>query len=92
MCRIYQMVQQTINKIMLENQTVEYYFKQMNCSQKMKFKRNFIEYQKRTYQKSFDFIMSQKLPNFEAFVKSSFIFSDTKEGFCYWNYLTNKII
>lgn len=77
---------------MLENQKGEYYFKQMNCSQKMKFKRNFIEYQKRTYQKSFDFIMSQKFPTFKYFLKSSFIFSDTKEGFCYWNYLTNKII
>lgn len=84
---------------MLENQKGEYYFKQMNCSQKMKFKRNFIEYQKRTYQKSFDSIqksfdsiMFQKFPTFEAFVKSSFIFLDTKEGFGYWNHLANKII
>ena len=45
---------------MLENQTGEYYFKQMKCSQKMKFKRNFIEYQKRTYHKSFDSIMYQQ--------------------------------
>ena len=77
---------------MLENQTGEYYFKQMKCSQKMKFKRNFIEDQKRTYQKSFDSIMSQKFPTFEVFVKSSFIFLDTKEGFGYWNHLANKII
>ena len=77
---------------MLKNQTGKYYFKQMKCSQKMKFKRNFIEYQKRFLLKNFDSIMSQKFPTFEAFVKSSFIFSDTKEGFCYWNYLTNKII
>ena len=77
---------------MLENQKGEYYFNQMKCSQKMKFKRNFIEYQKRTYQKTFDSIMSQKFPTFEAFVKSSFIFSDTKEVFSYWNHLANKII
>ena len=55
---------------MLENQKGEYYFNQMKCSQKMKFKRNFIEYQKRTYQKSFDSIMSQKFPTFEAFIIS----------------------
>lgn len=77
---------------MLENQKGEYYFKQMNCSQKIKFKRNFIEYQKETYHKTFDFIMLQKFPTFEAFVKSSFIFLNTKEGFGYWNYLANKII
>ena len=77
---------------MLKNQTGEYYFKQMKCSQKMKFKRNFIKYQKRTYQKSFDSIMSQKFPTFETFVKSSFIFLDTKEGFGYWSHLANKII
>ena len=76
---------------MLENQTGEYYFKQMKCSQKMKFKRNFIEYQKRTYQKTFDSIMSQKFIVFEFFVKSSFIFSDTKEGFQYWIYLIKEI-
>ena len=36
--------------------------------------------------------MSQKFPAFEAFVKSSFIFLDTKEGFGYWNHIANKII
>lgn len=76
---------------MLENQTGEYYFKQMKCSQKMKFKRNFIEYQKRTYQKTFNSIMSQKFNLFEIFVKSSFIFLDTKEGFQYWIYLIKEI-
>ena len=76
---------------MLENQTGEYYFNQMKCSQKMKFKRNFIEYQKRTYQRTFDSIMSQKFNLFEIFVKSSFIFSDTKEGFQYWIYLIKEI-
>lgn len=76
---------------MLENQTGEYYFKQMKCSQKMKFKRNFIEYQKGTYQKTFDSIMAQKFNLFEIFIKSSFIFLDTKEGFQYWIQLIKEI-
>ena len=76
---------------MLENQTGEYYFKQMKCSQKMKFKRNFIEYQKRTDQKTFDSIMSRKFNLFENFVKSFFIFLYTKEGHEYWLDVIKKI-
>ena len=76
---------------MLENQTGEYYFKQMKCSQRIKFKRNFIEYQKRTGLKSFNSIMSQNFLDFENFVLSSFVFSDTKEGHEYWFSVIAKI-
>ena len=76
---------------MLENQTGEYYFKQMKCSQKMKFKRNFIEYQKKRALENFNSIMVQNFLDFETFVLSSFIFSDTKEGYEYWFSIIAKI-
>lgn len=76
---------------MLENQTGEYYFKQMKCSQKMKFKRNFIEYQEKTALENFNSIMVQNFLDFETFVLSSFIFSDTKEGDEYWFSVIAKI-
>ena len=76
---------------MLENQTGEYYFKQMKCSQKIKFKRDFIEYQKKTGQISFNSIMLQNFLNFETFAMSSFVFSNTKEGHEYWFSIIAKI-
>ena len=66
-----------------ENQTGEYYFRQMKCSQKIKFKKNLIEYQSR-FSENFNFIMLQKFQDFEIFVTCSFIFSETKEKNKYW--------
>ena len=75
---------------MLENQTGEYYFKQMKCSQKIKFKKNLIKYLPR-FSLNFNSIMLRKFQNFENFVLSSFIFSETKEGNEYWFNLITKI-
>ena len=75
---------------MLENQTGEYYFKQMKCSQKIKFKKNLIKYLPR-FSLNFNSTMLQKFQNFENFVLSSFIFSETKEGSEYWFNLITKI-
>ena len=75
---------------MLENQTGEYYFKQMKCSQRIKFKRNLIKYQSR-FSENFNSYMLEKFQDFEIFISCSFIFSETKEGFRYWDDLIKKI-
>ena len=75
---------------MLENQTGEYYFKQMKCSQKMKFKRNLIKYRSR-FSESFNSFMLQKFQDFEIFSLSSFTFSETKEKHEYWLDVIKKI-
>ena len=75
---------------MLENQTGEYYFKQMKCSQKIKFKRNLIKYLPR-FSLNFNSIMLRNFRNFRNFVLSSFILSETKEGSEYWLNIITKI-
>lgn len=75
---------------MLENQTGEYYFKQMKCSQRIKFKRNLIKYRFR-FSENFNSYMLEKFQDFKIFVSCSFIFSETKEGFRYWDDLIKEI-
>ena len=75
---------------MLKNQTGEYYFKQMKCSQKIKFKRNLIKYLPR-FSLNFNSIMLRNFRNFRNFVLSSFILSETKEGSEYWLNIITKI-
>ena len=74
---------------MLENQTGEFYFKQMKCSQRIKFVRNFISYTKNKNSK-YNF-MKEKYFDFYSFLSSAFIFSSTKEGYNYWFTIINKI-
>ena len=75
---------------MLENQTGEYYFKQMKYSQRIKFKKNLIKYQSR-FSENFNSIMIEKFQNFEIFVSCFFIFSKTKEGNNYWFNIIKEI-
>ena len=65
-----------------ENQTGEFYFRQMKCSQRIKFVRNFISYTKNKNSK-YDF-MKEEYFDFYSFACSSFVFCYTKEGHRYW--------
>ena len=64
---------------MLENQTGEYYFKQMKCSQKIKFKRNLLN--KYPFPKVF---FREKYSSFENMVCAAFVWDETKQGYVYW--------
>ena len=64
---------------MLENQTGEYYFKQMKCSQKIKFKRNLLN--KFSYSKHF---FRENHSSFENMIYAAFVWDETKQGYVYW--------